>query len=53
VQARARRYRIEALWLALPLRPLEGLAQVQEPGRACSEAGGGGGLGEMTICGAL
>ena len=32
------------LGLALPLRPLAGLAQVQEPGGACGQAGGGRGL---------
>jgi hypothetical protein len=32
--------------LALPLRPIEGLAQVQEPGSASGEARGGGGLGQ-------
>src|SRR5262245_2370423 len=37
---------------ALPLRPVARLAQVQEPGCACGEAGGGGGLGEeMTMNG--
>jgi hypothetical protein len=30
------------------LRPLARLAQVQEPGRASGQAGGGGGLGTMT-----
>jgi hypothetical protein len=45
LQARARRHRIEAARLALPL--IEGLAQVQEPGNASGEARGGGGLGQM------
>ena len=32
-------------------RPIAGLAEVQEPAGACSEAGGGGGLGkgEMAV----
>jgi hypothetical protein len=34
LQARARRYRIEAPWLALPLRPVAALDQEQESGRA-------------------
>ena len=38
---------LEAARLALPLRPIAGLAQVQEPGRACGEARGGRGLGKM------
>jgi hypothetical protein len=45
---RARGHRIEAPWLALPLRPLERLAEVQEPGSASGKARGGGGLGKMT-----
>src|SRR5215831_2350513 len=36
--------RLEAARLALPLRPIAGLAQDEEPGRAGGEAGGGGGL---------
>jgi hypothetical protein len=44
-----RRHRVEAARLALPLQSIEGLAQVQEPGSASGEAGGGGRLGEM-IC---
>jgi ATP-dependent DNA ligase len=31
LQARTRRHRIEAPWLALPLRPLEGLAEIKNP----------------------
>jgi ATP dependent DNA ligase domain len=38
-------HRVEAAGVALRLRPLEGLAQVQEPERAGGEAGGGGRLG--------
>ena len=37
-------HRLEAAGLALPLGALAGLAQVQEPGGSCGEAGGGGGL---------
>ena len=36
---------LEAPGLALPIRALARLAQVQESGRACSETRGGGGLG--------
>src|SRR5262245_39213541 len=40
-----RRHRVEAARVALPLlRPVEGLAEIQEPGRACGETGSGGGL---------
>ena len=42
-----RGHRVEAARLALPLGPLAGLAEVQEPGGACGEAGGGRGLGKM------
>ena len=45
--ARLRRHRLQAAGLALPLRPLAGLAQVQEPGRAGGPPRGGGGLGTM------
>src|SRR5215472_16659068 len=37
--------RVEAARLALPLRPVEGLAEVQEPGRACGETRGRGRVG--------
>ena len=40
---------LEAIWIALPVRPVAGLAEVQEPGSSCGEAGGGGGLGSLTI----
>jgi hypothetical protein len=46
---RARRHRIDAPWLALPLRSIEGLAQVQEPGRAGGEARGRGRLGKAAV----
>jgi hypothetical protein len=45
LQARVRGHRVEAARVALSLRPVEGLAQVQEPGSAGGEARGGGGLG--------
>ena len=35
--------------LALPLRPLAGLAQEQEPGVRGGAARGGGGLGQVTF----
>ena len=38
--------RLEAARLALSFRPVAGLAEVQEPGSAGGEAGGGGGLGD-------
>jgi hypothetical protein len=38
--ARVRGYRVEAAGFALPVRPLEGLAQVQEPECAGREAQG-------------
>ena len=41
--------RLEAAGIALPIGPVAGLAQVQEPGGACGEAGGGRGLGEITL----
>ena len=44
LQAGLRGHRLEAARLALPLRPLAGLAQVQEPGGAGGQAGGGRGL---------
>jgi hypothetical protein len=37
---------VEAARVALPIRPVERLAQVQEPGSASGEARGGRGLGE-------
>jgi hypothetical protein len=42
-----RRHRVEAAGLTLHFRPLEGLAQVQEPERAGGEAGGRGGVEPM------
>jgi hypothetical protein len=45
----ARRHRLEAARVALPVRALAGLAQVQEPGGAGGEARGGRGLGPVTI----
>ena len=48
LQDGAGRDRLEAAGIALPIRPIARLAQVQEPGRAGGEAGGGRGLGEMT-----
>jgi len=38
------RHRVKAARLALPLRPLAGLVEVQESGCACGEAGSRGGL---------
>jgi hypothetical protein len=37
--------------LTLPIGPLAGLAQVQESGGPCREAGGGGGPGPVTDLG--
>ena len=48
LQDGAGRDRLEAAGIALPIGPIAGLAQVQEPARAGGQAGGGGGLGEMT-----
>jgi hypothetical protein len=48
LQDGARRHRVEAAGLALSLRPLARLAQVQEPGGSGSEARGGRGLGQVT-----
>jgi hypothetical protein len=45
----ARRHRVEAQGLALPLGALAALAQNEKPGARGGEAGGGGGLGEMTV----
>ena len=44
-----RGHRVEAQDLALPLRPLTGLAEEQEPGVRGSAAGGGGGLGQIAF----
>jgi|RhiMetdeSRZDD1v2_1073273.scaffolds.fasta_scaffold112578_1 hypothetical protein len=41
--------RVEEAGIALSIKPLGGLAEVQEPGRSRGEAGGGGGLGAMTV----
>ena len=38
---------VQAARVALQIRPLAGLAEVQEPGGTCSEAGGGRGLGAV------
>src|SRR5215831_1894137 len=43
----SRGHRLETARLALPLRPIEGLAEVQEPGSASGEARGRGGLGTV------
>ena len=40
------RHRVEAARLALSLRPIEGLAEIQEPGGTGGAPRGGGGLGE-------
>ena len=48
VQARARRHRVEAPRLALPLRSVAALDQEQEPGGTSRQARSGGGLDEMT-----
>jgi hypothetical protein len=45
----ARRHRVEAQGLALPLRTVAGLDQVEEPGGARGEAGSRGGVGPMTL----
>src|ERR1700746_2991974 len=47
MQARARRHRIEAPWLAIPLRPLAAPDQEQEFGGSSDQARSGGGLVEM------
>ena len=44
-----RGHRVEAEELALPLGPLAGLAQVEEPGVRGGEAGGRRGLGQRTM----
>ena len=49
LQARTRRHRVEAAWLALPLRPVAALDQEQEPKAPGSEARGRGGLGSGTL----
>jgi len=46
LQTQPQRHRVEAARLALLLRPVEGLAEVQEPGRSGGEAGGRRGLGK-------
>src|SRR5262249_53705340 len=46
LQDGTRRHRVEAARLALPLRKIHGLAQVQEPGGPGGEARGGGRLGQ-------
>jgi hypothetical protein len=43
------RHRVQAKGLALPLRALAGLAQIEEPGLCCRKAGGGGRLGAALI----
>jgi ATP dependent DNA ligase domain len=40
-----RRHRLEAARVALPIRPIKGLAEVQEPGCACGETRGRGRMG--------
>jgi hypothetical protein len=45
-----RRHRLEATRLALSIRTIQGLAQVQEPGCTRRGARGGRGLGEMAAC---
>src|SRR6266567_1480888 len=49
LQDGARRHRVEAEGLALPLGPLAGLAQVEERGVRGGEAGGRRGLGQRTM----
>jgi hypothetical protein len=49
LQARPRRDRVEAVGLTLPFRPVEGLAQIQEPGGSSREARGRRGLGEGAV----
>jgi hypothetical protein len=44
-QARLRAHRVEAARLALPLRPIQAMAQDQEPGGAGIAAGGRGRVG--------
>jgi hypothetical protein len=46
---RARRYRVEAKGLSLPLRALPRMGQKEEPGCVGSDAGGRGGL-ELSRC---
>ena len=48
VPRQTQRHRVEAPWLALPLRPLTALDQEQESKAPGGEARSGGGLGEMT-----
>jgi hypothetical protein len=47
LQAGRRGYRVEAPRFALSFGTLAGLAQVQEPGGTCGEAGGGRGLDQV------
>src|SRR5262249_1744083 len=49
LQDKPRGHRVEAARVALPIRPIEGLAEVQEPGSASGEARGGGGVGEAAL----
>jgi len=49
LRALARRHRIEAAWLDLPLRPLAALDQVEEPGGTSGQARSGGGLGQREM----
>jgi hypothetical protein len=49
LQARARRDRVQAQGLTLPLRPVARLAQDEEPTSTGSEAGGRGRLGQGTV----
>ncbi len=42
-------HRVQATWFALPFGPITGLAEVQEPGCAGGEAGGGGRLGTVML----
>src|SRR5262245_45317758 len=46
LRPRVRGHRLEAPWLALPIRPLERLAQDEEPERAGGETRGGRRLGQ-------
>jgi len=47
LQARPRRHRVEAPWLALPLRPVAVLGQDEELGMCGGDARGGRGLGQI------
>ena len=48
MQDGTRRHRVEAQGLGLPFRPLARLAQDEELGCTCREAGRGGRLGQMS-----